>query len=82
MEIPYSESSYVIYTCSCEIIPELDLLKISVLGTRTGNIYLKLPVNKKVIEYEREYEKIDEQENIWKFNVEIENEAQIKINLS
>ena len=57
-------------------------LKISVLGTRTGNIYLKLPVNKKVIEYEREYEKIDEQENIWKFNVEIENEAQIKINLS
>lgn len=58
------------------------VLKISVLGTRTGNIYLKLPVDKKVIQYRNEYEKVDEQENIWKFYVEIENEAQVEINLS
>jgi alpha-galactosidase len=58
------------------------LLKIYLPGIRVGSIYLKIPINKRVIGYDRQYEKIDEQENIWKFNVEIEDETTLKINLS
>lgn len=57
-------------------------LKINVPGKRNGNVYLKLPLNKKVIEYENNCEKIDDAHNIWKFHVEVENEKIVEINVS
>lgn len=57
-------------------------LKVSVLGKRNGQIYLKLPLNKKIIRYESNYEKVDDAQNVWKIDVEVENESIIDINLS
>jgi len=57
-------------------------VKINVIGKKTGNIYLKIPNNKKVIAYKKGYTKIDALENIWKFEVEVEKQSTIEIILS
>ncbi|TFG03382.1 MAG: alpha-galactosidase [Promethearchaeota archaeon] len=58
------------------------IIKVHVLGNRIGSIYIKIPIDKKVVAYEKEYEQIDDQENIWKFHVVIEKETLIEIILS
>ena len=57
-------------------------LKINLPGMRVGSIYLKIPMNKRVTDYDGQYEKINEPENIWKFDVKIEDETILKIKLS
>ncbi len=58
------------------------LLNLRVVGKQKGSIYLKIPINKKVIAYDNTSLVIDEHENIWKFDVDIENNKVIEIYLS
>jgi hypothetical protein len=81
-DLHISQGCYEIKLFECLENDSKIAIKVCVLGTRTGSIYLKFPINKKVVRYENNYEKIDDQENIWKFYVEVENEAIIEIILS
>ena len=81
-DLHISQGCYEIKLFECLENNSKIALRVHVLGTRTGSIYLKLPINKKVVKYGNYYEKIDDQENIWKFHMEIENEAIIEIILS
>ena len=58
------------------------LIQIELMGEREGNLILKLPKNKEIIEYKFNYTKINISENIWKILVKFKDKIQVTISFN
>ena len=58
------------------------LIEIELIGERKGNLYLKLPSGKQIIDCNSNFHIINKTENIWELTIEFENKAIIETRLS